>query len=115
MSSRASTTLLTLLFASAVLAASGQIFLKLGAQGRSELTAFVNPWIAVGVLCYGLGMVIWVFALSKSPLTVVYPFTALTFVLVYLAGLLIFKEAFSIRSLAGVLLIVSGLYLVVSR
>ena len=45
----------------------------------------------------------------------VYPFTALTFVLVYLAGLLIFKEAFSMRSLAGVLLIVSGLYLVVSR
>ena len=93
-------------------AAVGQVLFKVGATGRSELYDFFNPAIAIGLLCYGLGTVLWIFALSKAPLTVVYPFTALTFVLVYAAGMIFFGEAISARSLSGIVLILVGLFLV---
>ncbi|MDN7907546.1 hypothetical protein QZM18_26010 [Burkholderia diffusa] len=38
---------------------------------------------------------LWIFALSKAGLTVVYPFTALMFVLVFLAGIVFFGERVS--------------------
>ena len=50
--------------------------------------------------------------LSRTPITVAYPFTALTFALVYLAGALLFGEPVTIRAIAGVILILSGLFLI---
>ena len=95
-----------------MLAALGQVLFKFGATGRSTLIDFVNPAIASGLLCYGLGTVLWIVALSKAPLTMVYPFTALTFVIVYAAGVMFFGEATSARSLAGLAMILGGLFLV---
>lgn len=115
MSTRISAALVAMLLFSAALAAGGQIFLKLGAQGRSSVGAFVNVWIGLGFACYGMGMLIWIFALSRAPLVVVYPFTALTFVLVYTAGLVFFGETATARSLLGVGLVMAGLYLVVAK
>lgn len=95
-----------------LLAALGQVLFKLGATGRSALSEFVNLEIASGLLCYGLGTALWIVALSRAPLTVVYPFTALTFVIVYAAGVMFLGEATSFRSLVGVALILAGLFLV---
>jgi undecaprenyl phosphate-alpha-L-ara4N flippase subunit ArnE len=47
------------------------------------------------------------------PLTVVYPFTALTFVLVYGIGVLIFGEAVRPITVVGVALILTGLGLII--
>lgn len=95
-----------------LLAALGQVLFKVGATGRSALIEFLNPAIATGLLCYGLGTGLWIVALSKAPLTIVYPFTALTFVLVYAAGVMFFGEPTSARSLSGIALILAGLFLV---
>ncbi|MGP8473952.1 EamA family transporter [Burkholderia sp. PR2] len=65
-----------------------------------------------GLLCYGAGTVLWIFALSKAGLTVVYPFTVLTFVLVFLAGILFFGERVSYAQWGGVAMILGGLYLI---
>ena len=104
--------LLALLSIAAVFAASGQILFKLGATGRSDLPAFFNPAIVLGLVAYGLGTAAWIYALSVAPLTKVYPFTALTFVLTYLMAAVFFREIVSLSGVAGILLILGGLFLV---
>jgi multidrug transporter EmrE-like cation transporter len=45
-------------------------------------------------------------------LTVAYPFTALTFVLVYLFGVLILREPATARALVGIGFVLAGLFLI---
>ena len=104
--------LYAILLVGSALAAAGQVAFKLGATGRTHLLAFCNGWIALGLTCYLLGTLLWIFALSRASLTVVYPFTALTFVLVYLAGVLLLGEATTSRQLGGVSLVLAGLYFI---
>jgi drug/metabolite transporter (DMT)-like permease len=98
-----------LLLAAAVFAAAGQVLFKLGATNRVSLAAFINPQIIGGGVLYFLGAVLWVGALSKAPLSVAYPFTVLTFVLVYLASVFLLGERPTLGALFGVALVLGGL------
>ena len=100
--------------AGTLLAACGQLLLKVGATGRVSLEAFLNGWTAAGLGCYALSTILWIYALSKAPLTLVYPFTALTFVFVYFSGIAFLGETTSIKAMLGITLILVGLYLVTS-
>lgn len=68
-----------------------------------------NPWVLSSLAAAFLGMVTWMLALSKADLTYAYPFTSLSFVLILLAGALIFREPVTATKLAGLALIVLGL------
>ena len=96
----------------AVFAASGQILFKLGADGRTDFLSFINLYIALGFLAYAVGALFWIFVLSREPLIVVYPFTVLTFVLVYLGGIWLLGEPPSTVGLIGVVVILFGQFLV---
>ena len=98
-----------LLILAAVLAAAGQVLFKLGAGVGSTLVALVNPTIGAGLVCYGVGTLLWLVALSRTTLTVAYPFTALTFVLVYGAAVLLFNERLTIPAMVGSGLVWLGL------
>ena len=101
-----------LLLAGTILAALGQVLFKIGATGRDTLFDFVNIWIIVGLISYVFSTVFWIYSLSKAQLTLVYPFTALTFVFVYLVGVLVLGEATSVKALIGVASILVGLFLI---
>lgn len=101
-----------LLTAAAFAAAAGQILFRIGALGRQSPLDFLNLPILGGLLLYGLGTAAWIFALSRDTLVHVYAFTALTFVLVYLAGVLLLGETLQPRALLGVALVLAGLYLI---
>ena len=96
----------------AVLAAFGQVSFRWGAEGRSGLLEFVNPWILLGLALYFAGTVLWIMALASVPLTVVYPFTALTFVLVNVLAVTLLGEQLSPQIIAGSGLVLAGLFLV---
>jgi undecaprenyl phosphate-alpha-L-ara4N flippase subunit ArnE len=100
------------LLASAVFAAAGQVLFKLGAADRTSLRDFINLQLAGGGALYFLGAVLWIAALSKAPLSVAYPFTALTFVLVYLASVFLLGERPPIGAIAGVIIVLCGLGLI---
>ena len=100
------------ILAGVLFAAIGQIALKVGADGKQALVDFFNAWIVLGLVCYAVGTLLWVFSLSRAGLTVVYAFTALTFVLVYLAGVVAFDERVGVAQCFGVALILAGLYFV---
>jgi drug/metabolite transporter (DMT)-like permease len=95
-----------------LLAAAGQIYLKLGASGASSLSDYLNVRLGIGFGLYTLGSVLWVVALSKLPLSRVYPFTVLTFVLVYVASFAILGERITGPVVAGALLVVIGLLVI---
>lgn len=96
----------------ALLAGLGQISFKWGATDRSTLVEFLNLWILSGLLLYFVGTVAWILALSRTPLTVLYPFTALTYVLVYAMAVMLLGEGLSVRGVGGTALVLLGLFLV---
>lgn len=106
---------IVILIASTVCAALGQILFKFGARNAQALPEFLNRWILLGLLAYGIGTILWIFVLARMPLTVAYPFTALTFALVYLAGILLFNEPVTARTIAGVVLVLGGLFLITTH
>jgi drug/metabolite transporter (DMT)-like permease len=99
----------------AFLAAGGQLLLKVGAHGRQTFAEFLNLSTFGGLLLYGLGTVLWIAALAERPLVQVYAFTALSFVLVYGAGVLLLHEPLPPTAALGVVLVLSGLYLIAGR
>jgi drug/metabolite transporter (DMT)-like permease len=107
--------IILLLLGASVAAAVGQILFRLGARDRISLLAFVNPYIAIGMLFYALGMAAWIYALSREQMVAVYAFTALTFVLVYLGGVFLLGEQINTTKSMGVALVIAGLYFLTSN
>jgi undecaprenyl phosphate-alpha-L-ara4N flippase subunit ArnE len=98
--------------AGAVLAAFGQVSLKAGAAGRVASLDFLNSWIFLGLALYLAGTVLWIIALSSVPLTAVYPFTALTYVLVNVLAFVLLGERLSVQGMLGTGVVLLGLFLV---
>ena len=93
-------------------AAAGTVLLKLGATGRTELWSFINIMIVAGLGLYGLGAVFWIYGMSRQSLISVYPFTILSFTIVYLFGIFGLGERPARSGLIGVALVLAGLYFI---
>lgn len=103
---------LALVIASCGLATAGQLLLRSGAAGHSDLLNFVNPLLVAGLAAYTASTVCWIAALARAPLVAVYPFTLLTFVLVGASAVIILGERVNGVVLTGWAVIVAGLALV---
>ena len=107
-------TLQLLLLFACLSAAAGQLLLKAGASGRSGWIEFVNWQVLAGLSGYALSTLVWVYCLSRLPLRVVYPYTALTFVLVVAGAVLVFGERAGWRAGLGTGLVLGGLLLIMT-
>jgi drug/metabolite transporter (DMT)-like permease len=92
-------------------ASGGQFLLAVGARGRIEIVSFLNVWIVMGLGLYGLGTIFWIYSLSRAALVQVYPFTVLTFALIYLSSILFLGERPTLPGTCGVAFVLVGLYL----
>jgi drug/metabolite transporter (DMT)-like permease len=97
----------------ALLAAAGQICLKSGATGQTSAVGLMNLSVLGGVACLGLGQLLWLVAMTKLPLHVVYPFTLLTLGVVFFASIAWLGERPSPMSIVGWAVIAAGVALVV--
>jgi drug/metabolite transporter (DMT)-like permease len=86
--------------------------IQLGATGAQTVWDFVNTRTIAGLALYGVGSLLWIIALARLPLSKVYPFTILTFVLVYAASATILGEPMTPRVLAGAGLVIAGLLVI---
>ena len=73
------------------------------------LRLLINPWVISVFAGAALAAVAWMAALTQFELSRVYPFVALSFVLVLILSAIVFGEALTWPKVAGVLLIVAGL------
>jgi len=71
----------------------------------------LNPWVLSGFAAAFLASVFWMAVLTKFELSYAYPFVALTFVFVVLAGGLLFGEPITFPKIAGLALIIAGITL----
>ncbi|MEB3327602.1 MAG: EamA family transporter [Candidatus Sericytochromatia bacterium] len=114
-----------LILTSILLSVLGQYALKTGAlrlgqvgvesAGRAwevALAAASNPWLIGGLACYALGAVTWIMVLTRVPLSWAYPILALNQVLILLVAATFLGEHVSALRWGGVLLIVTGVFLV---
>ena len=121
-------TAVLLLISSILLTSAAQIMMKTGMSGLGEVNfswSFLQQLfsaeklysvliIIAGLGCYGLSMVAWIGVLTRIDLSVAYPFLSISYILVYLAALLLpwLNESLSLLRISGIVLISVGLILI---
>lgn len=109
---------LILIMINTVLLVTGQTLWKIGAEkisfsGLNTIISMVlSPWIVIGGVLYVLATGIWLYLLSKLPLSLIYPLQSIAYVLGLFVALYIFKETIPITRWIGVSVILVGVYLV---
>ena len=113
-----------LVFASVSLSAIAQTAFKMGverAQTGADAALWMkaaamvfSPMVLLGLALYGVGTVLWLFALRQLDLSLAYPFVAMSFIMVAGSGMLFLGEPVQPSRLIGLGLIVGGL-LVMAR
>jgi drug/metabolite transporter (DMT)-like permease len=95
------------------------VLLKLSSKGGApvefasgKMQLHITLLTSLGVLLYGASFVIYTYLISKFDLGYIIPLTtALVYVLIFFASFIVFKEAFNILKILGIVLIVIGLAL----
>lgn len=101
---------LSLLLATILLLASGQILFKLAAGGLqldNPRTLISWPLLAALTL-YGIATLMWLLVLTRLPLSFAFPFYGLTFLLVPVLAALFLGEVLRVQTLIGGLVILVG-------
>lgn len=87
-----------------------QAALNGGSMGFALLRPLLlSPHLWGGMAAYGIGVLLWLFVLSRVPVSFAYPFVALGIAITTLSGVLILGETMSRLSLAGIAIIVAGI------
>ncbi len=114
----------SLLMLGVFLNALAQLLLKAGtnAVGHFEFDAgnivpvgmklAFEPHIMGGMACYVVSLVVWIMALSRVEVSIAYPMLSIGYVLNAVAAWYLFGEAVSMTRLAGIGIIIVGVYVV---
>jgi multidrug transporter EmrE-like cation transporter len=104
-----------------VLNALANILMKAGALNPKETTGItavflnmvLNPLIIAGLFCFAMALAAYNYVLIKTDLSVAYPLmTSIGYVIVILASWLFFKETLNFFQIIGIVLIVTGVWMV---
>ena len=96
-----------------VLGTAAQLFLKAGTNAAPVgLGLALEPRILAGIGCYAVSLVVWILALSKTPVSVAYPMVSLGFALNAVLAWWLLGEAVTPLRMLGITVIIVGVYLV---
>ena len=107
-----------------LLNAAAQLLLKSGtnAVGAFEFSAAnvvpigakiaTQPGILAGLCCYVVSVVVWILALSRTEVSIAYPMLSIGYVVNAAAAWYFFGEAVTLTRLAGIGVIVLGVFIV---
>ncbi|MBB5190029.1 multidrug transporter EmrE-like cation transporter [Silvimonas terrae] len=107
-----------------LLNAGAQLALKAGVRniGHFEFSAAnalpigwqlaTNPYIITGLSCYVISVVVWIMALSRVEVSVAYPMLSIGYVVNAILAWQLFGEALSTQRVAGIGIIIVGVYLI---
>ncbi len=114
----------SLVLTGVLLNATAQLLLKAGtnAVGHFEfqlenllpigLKLALEPHILGGLACYVVSVMVWIMALSRVPVSIAYPMLSIGYVINAFIAWHWFGEALTAQKLAGIALVVVGVYLV---
>ena len=96
-----------------VLGTAAQLFLKAGTNATPVgFGLALEPRILAGVGCYAVSLVVWILALSKTPVSIAYPMVSIGFALNAGLAWWLLGEAVTPLRLAGIGIIIVGVFLV---
>lgn len=95
---------------------SGQFLWKIGMTNRSVsfdslgaiIRVMLSPYIISGLFLYGMATVLWLFILTKVPLSVAYPIQSIAYIIAVFGAYFFFQEEITIWKVIGVILIMAG-------
>lgn len=118
------TNYLPLIFSGVALNAAAQLFLRQGMRtlGTFEVDAngllavlpkvALSPWVLAGLACYVLSVGLWLVVLSRVEVSYAYPMVSVGYILTVILARIFFQEAITPVRVAGVLVIMLGVFLV---
>ena len=88
-----------------------QLFLKFGANNfESSFSGLVtNPFLILGLLLYGVGGLLLIYALKHGELSTLYPFFSLSYVWVPILALIFLDEHMVFLQWSGIVILIIGL------
>ncbi|MBU0744973.1 MAG: EamA family transporter [Gammaproteobacteria bacterium] len=72
----------------------------------------LSPWIISGVLVYAGSVFVWLMVLSRTPVSIAYPISSLGYIATAIAAYYLWSEDLTPLRIAGILIILLGVYLV---
>ena len=115
---------LPLILAGVLLNALAQLTLKQGMRSighfsfsienlmKMALTIGLNPFVLAGLACYVISVVIWLLVLSRVEVSFAYPLLSVGYIVIALAGWLLFDEAMDLTRWSGIGIICCGVWLI---
>lgn len=115
---------IALIMAGVLLNATAQLALKQGMRqighfdfSPSTLLAMswrigINPYVLVGLACYVLSVCVWLLVLSRVEVSFAYPMISIGYIVTAVAAYAFFGEAVTPTRIAGIAVIIFGVYLV---
>ena len=96
-----------------VLGTAAQLLLKAGTNATPVgLGLAFDPRVLAGVGCYAVSLIVWILALSKTPVSVAYPMVSIGFALNALLAWWLLGEAVTPMRMLGIGVIIVGVFLV---
>ena len=111
---------LTILFVAIAMGAVGQIAMKAGMNRvktslggsvplvKSLPRIFSDLFVLFGVGIYALSTVLWLWVLSRVPLSFAYPCISVSYIIIIVAGKWVFREKIDGWKIAAIILILAG-------
>lgn len=109
-----------LILTNTLILVSGQFLWKYGMMQRNVsfqsiqdiMSLLLSPFILSGLVLYGFATVLWLFILTRVPLSVAYPIQSMAYIFAVFGAYFIFNETLSIAKVVGVLFIMIGVSLI---
>ena len=101
------------ILAGVLLNAAAQLLLKAGTNAMPlGIRLALEPHILGGLACYVISVVVWVIALSRVPVSIAYPMLSIGYVVNALAAWALLGETVTTMRMAGIAVIVVGVFMV---
>lgn len=90
----------------------GNFALSAGNLPAVFLKAAFNPFVLLGLFCYGMGFLVWLIVLAKAEVSYAYPMISLGYVLTALLAWQLFGENVTFIRMAGIVVTCLGVFLI---
>ena len=117
-------TVLVLILLDVFLNVTGQLSLKYGMARIGNfsislatlppvfLKAATNFYVLLGLVCYGMGFMVWLIVLSKAEVSYAYPLISLGYVFTAILARAMFGEAVGVTRMVGIMVTCLGVFMI---
>lgn len=90
----------------------GNFAITAGELGSVFLRAAFNPYVLMGLLCYGTGFLVWLIVLAKAEVSYAYPMISLGYVFTAVLAWQLFGENVTLVRMAGIFITCLGVFII---